>query len=73
MSTSTLPTEQRPIRLDPELSAEIEKCIKPLAAKERGAAQAAVMEVYNSGHTGSFGELLELYRDAIAEAVAKVQ
>lgn len=69
MTTSTLPTEPRPIRIDPELGERIEKLLKPLTGDRRKAADAAVMEVYQSGHTGSFTELLELYESAIAEAV----
>lgn len=72
MTTSTLPTEPRPIRMDPELGERVEKILKPLKGKEREAADAAVMAVYQSGHTGSFSELLERYKSAIAEAVEAV-
>lgn len=72
MTTSALPTEPRPIRIDPELGERLEEILKPLNGKQREAADAAVMEVYQSGHTGSFAELVELYESAIAEAVEAV-
>lgn len=72
MTTSALPTEPRPIRMDPELGERIEKLLKPLEGKERKAADAAVMKVYQSGHTGNFAELVERYEMAIAEAVDAV-
>lgn len=69
MTTSALPTEKRPIRMDPELAAEVEKLLKPLKGKEREAADEAVMKVYQSGVSGSFGEILEAYQAAVEEAV----
>lgn len=68
MSTA-LPTEKRPIRMDPELSSEIEKILKPLKGDDLGRAQEAVMKVYHSNVAGSFGDILEAYQTAIEEAV----
>ncbi len=69
MSTAALPTEPQPIRLDPELADRIGKMLKPLKGEQLEAGQAAVMKVYRSGFAGSFGELVERYKAAIAEAV----
>lgn len=69
MTTAALPTENRPIRLDPELSEEISKLLKPLKGRDREVADEAVMQVYRSSVMGSFGEILEAYRTAIEEAV----
>lgn len=65
-----LPTEQRPIRMDPELSERVEKLLEPLAGDDLERAHAAVMKVYHSGRSGSFDEILGHYRTAIEEAVA---
>jgi hypothetical protein len=67
----TIPTETRPIRIDPEMAERLEAILEPLEGKARKAADAAVMSVYHSGVVGSFGELLERYSEAIAEAVAE--
>lgn len=68
MTNTALPTEERPIRMDPELAAEVNKFLEPLSGKDLKKGRDAVMSVYNSGITGSFGELLAAYRSAIEEA-----
>lgn len=69
MTTTKLPSEPRPIRMDPELAEAVDEIIKPLKGKDLEAAQAAVMDVYRSNASGKFAELLENYREAIEEAV----
>jgi hypothetical protein len=69
MTTSALPSETRPIRMDPELAVEIEKILKPLKGDDLERGRAAVMVVYRSSASGSFGQILEAYRTAIEEAV----
>lgn len=63
-----LPTEQRPIRMDPELAEQVDALLKPFSGEKLDRAQAAVMKVYESGATGSFGEILERYEAAIEDA-----
>lgn len=66
---TTLPTEQRPIRMDPELSERVEKILDRYSGSDLEKAQAAVMKVYHSGFAGSFGQLVERYDEAVREAV----
>lgn len=70
MTTQTaLPTEDRPIRMDPELAERVEEMLANFKGKEREKAQAAVKRVYDSSVTGRFHELVEAYEAAILEAV----
>ncbi len=66
---SELPTEQRPIRMDPELAEAIEERIKAVKPSKRDDARTAVMAVYHSGTQGTFHDVLSAYDAAIAEAV----
>lgn len=72
MTTTILPTEDRPIQLDPDAAAALEKLIKPhLGTKHETAVYAAVRRVYRSGLTGSFSAMFGAdgyYAEAIKEA-----
>lgn len=71
MPATILPTEPRPIRMDPDLAAAIEQLLAPYSGKKLVAAQGAVMGVYHDRSIAlQFGELVERYRAAIAKAVA---
>lgn len=69
MTTTLLPQETRPIRMDPDLSKAIEGLLEPYSGKELEIAQAAVVEVYHSALAGVFGDLVKAYEKAIREAV----
>lgn len=67
---SKLPSEDRPMRIDPDLAAALEKALAPYSGERLEKAQAAVREVRSSAAVGTFGEVLDRYRSAIREAVA---
>lgn len=69
MGATLLPTENRAISMDPELASEVEKLLKPLKGKDLEAARVAVGKVHRSPVSGSFGEILAAYKEAIDEAV----
>lgn len=69
---SNLPTEDRPLRMDPDLTAAVEKILKPYKGADLEKARAAVMTVYRSGASGLFADLVEQYRVAVNEAVEGV-
>lgn len=69
MTTTKLPTEERPIRMDPELQEQVEKILKGYSGKKLESAQEAVRKVYAGGATGSFHEIVDTYRGAVQEAV----
>ncbi len=71
-TTTTIPQETRPLRMDPDLTAAVEKLLEPYKGDELEAAQAAVVEVYHSSTSGVFRKLVEAYESAILEAVADV-
>lgn len=64
----SMPTEQRPIRMDPDLFKAVEGLLKAYKGEALERAQEAVRSVKESGHQGQFSELLAKYRDAIEEA-----
>ena len=70
MTSTTIPQETRPIRMDPDLNAAVEKLLEPYGGNDLELAQAAVVSVYHSSATGVFSELVERYEAAILEAVA---
>ncbi|MDX1388274.1 MAG: hypothetical protein R3344_03745 [Acidobacteriota bacterium] len=74
MTTSILPTENKPIKIDPDGATALEKLIKPwLGTEHESAVYAAVRDVYSSGVQGSFAQIFGpdgYYAEAIAEAVA---
>lgn len=59
------------LRMDPDLTAAIEELLAPHSGKALEAAQGAVVKVRRSGITGSFGELVAAYDDAITAAVGE--
>lgn len=74
MTTATkLPTEDRPMSIDPDLAAALEKELAPLSGEALTRAQDAIQRVRASALTGSFGKIVQAYRDAIAEAVAPAE
>lgn len=64
-----LPTEQTPIKMDPELAEVVGEFLAELEGSDRKAGSAAVMKVYRSGFAGVFAEIVEKYRSAISTAV----
>jgi len=70
-STSKLPSEVRPQRFDPDLAAALEDLLEPYNGKPLEKAQKAIVRLRQRGITGSFGELVAMYREAIEQAVGK--
>lgn len=66
----SLPTEQRPIRMDPDLAKRVDSLLEPYDGEDLDHAQEAVMRVYQSPASGSFGQLVARYEAAIQEAVS---
>lgn len=66
---TALPTEQIPIKMDPDLAEVIGGYLSELEGSDNKAGNAAVMTVYRSGFSGDFGEIVENYRSAISTAV----
>lgn len=66
---SKLPTEDRPLRIDPDLAAVIEKELEPLEGEDLEKGQAAVRTVLKSSTQGTFATIADAYRTAIREAV----
>lgn len=69
--TSKLPTITRPIPIDSDMAAALERRLAPLSGKRLELAQSAVRKVYGSGFQGSFADLLVAYETAIDAALAK--
>lgn len=65
-----LPTEQRPLRMDPDLAKQVDGILKKYKGDDLEKAHQGVMKVYHSGQSGGFHEIVERYREAIEEAVA---
>ncbi len=70
MTTTAIPQETRPIRMDPNLAEAVEKLLEPYSGHELDLAQAAVVEVYHSSAVGVFSKLVKRYKAAILEAVS---
>ena len=70
-SLSKLPTVTRPIAMDPDMAAALERRLAPLSGKSLERAQAAVRRVYTGGVQGSFSDLLAAYEGAIDAAASK--
>lgn len=66
---SKLPTNERPLIQDPDLSAALEVTLEPLSGKALERAQAAIRRVHGSGVQGPFGTVLAAFQTAIAAAV----
>lgn len=65
---SALPTEDVPIKMDPDLAAAVSGLLEQLEEEDKAAGTEAVMGVYRSGFAGVFSELVDQYRKAIEEA-----
>lgn len=63
-----LPTITRPLKMEPDMSAALERRLAPLNGKRLERAQEAIRKVYNSGFQGSFAQLLAKYDEAIEAA-----
>ena len=68
---SKLPTDSRPLPLDPDLASALEMILAPYSGKKLEAAQAAIIKVRHSGVVGSFDALVRGYRDGILKAVGE--
>lgn len=66
-----LPTRGGAIRLAPEIAAALEELLEPLAGVDLERARAAILKVYGSGVQGSFDQVLDAYRQAVAGAVGR--
>lgn len=73
MSTTKVPTDERPLVQDPDLAAALERELRPLNGERLERAQAAVRTVRNSGLVGTFDQVLEVYRAAITKAAGSVR
>jgi len=69
--TSKLPTEGRPLKMDPDLAAFLEAELAPYSGKALERAQQAIVRVRQKGVSGTWDELTTVYRDMIAVAVAR--
>jgi hypothetical protein len=63
--TSKLPTSDRPLIADPDLSAALERMLAPMDGKRLERAQAAVRKVANSAVLGPYAVVLAAYQAAI--------
>ena len=71
--TSVL-TETRPVRMDPDLLAFVEGLLQRYKGEEHAAAKAAVEELlHKKGVQGTFTELCDRYRDAAIAAVEELR
>ena len=68
-ATSKLPTNERPIILDPDLAAAVEDLLQPYTGKNLERAQAAVRKVASGATQGTFSDLVAAYAAAIKGAV----
>lgn len=67
---SSLPTENVPIKMDPDLGAAVGEMLAAIDDEdEREAADEAVMVIYRSGFAGTFPELVRHYREGIETAI----
>ena len=62
-------TEQRPLRMDPEMSEAVESILKRYRGEKRKKAEAAAVKFYHSGVEGTFAELIEQLDAAVVAAV----
>lgn len=73
MTTTKLPTSDRPLVRDPDLAAALERELKPYSGARLDAAQQAVRQVAAGGAIGTFDGLVAQYKAAIQKAVAGVK
>jgi hypothetical protein len=69
MGNVTILTEERPLRLAPDLQEALDEILGSYGGKRREIAKRAVLKVYGSGAEGTFAEIVEGYREAIVAAV----
>ena len=67
--TTKLPTNERPLILDYDLAAAVERLLAPYEGKRLERAQAAVRQVATSAVQGPFSTVLRAYQAAILAAV----
>ena len=72
-ATSKLPAADKPLIRDPDLACAIEAELDAFSGKRLEAAQAAVRRVHASGLQGPFTAIVDAYRKAIGDAVAKAR
>jgi hypothetical protein len=68
---SKLPTSTRPLIVDTDLAAAVERLLAPYSGKALERAQAAVRKVHGSSVQGPFSTVLAAYQSAITAAVGK--
>lgn len=66
-----LPTNARPLILDNDMAAAVEKMLAPYSGKALERAQLAVRKVHSSAVQGPFGVVLTAYETAIKAAAGK--
>lgn len=69
IATSKLPTNERPIILDPDLAAAVEDLLRPYNGQRLERAQAAVRKVASGATQGTFSDLVDTYAAAIKGVV----
>lgn len=70
-TASKIPTESRPLKMDPDLAAFLEVELAPYSGKALERAQQAIVRVRQKGVSGTWSELTTVYHETIAIAVAK--
>lgn len=71
MTTTKLPTTERPMILDNDMAAAVEKMLAPYSGKTLEKAQGAVRKIATSGIQGSYDKMLATYQTAIKAVVGK--
>lgn len=66
---SKIPMESRPLRLAPEVAKVVEKALTPLTGKNLEKAQAAVLQLYQSGQQMTIEQWVVAYEAAIITAL----
>jgi hypothetical protein len=68
-ATSKLPTNDRPIIIDPDLAQAVDALLQPFNGEPLKRAQAAVRKVASSAISVPFSQLVDAYRAEIRQAV----
>lgn len=68
---SKLPTSTRPLIIDTDMAAAVEKMLAPYSGKALEKAQVAVRKVHGSSVQGAYSTVLAAYQTAITAAVGK--
>lgn len=69
MTATKLPTDTRPLILDPDLAAAVEAMLTPYEGKKLERAQAACRKVHGSAMLGDYSQIVAAYQSAIDKAV----